>query len=77
MASPDRDLSTSMMEGESLLMLDPEEGTTKIGTIINSTTDGKIFRYAIRAGLATDCNAKIARDRLERYEVRRSFGTEA
>ena len=77
MASHDLSWTSLGVDENDLMCVDPLAAAQALKRAINRLTDGEVVSAAIRFGLNIRSDAMVLRNRLERHEMRRYFGSEA
>ena len=70
-------LASLGLDGEDLICFDPVAVAQAINRAISKLTDGEVASSVLRLGLNIRSNARVLRHRLERYQIRRHFGSGA
>ena len=70
-------LASLGLDGEDLICFDPVAVAQAINRAISKMTDGEVASSVLRLGLNIRSNARVLRHRLERYQIRRHFGSGA
>ena len=65
------------LDGEDLMCFDPEAAAQAVNRAISKMTDGDVVISVLHHGLNIRSDARVLRNRLERYQMRRHFGTGA
>ena len=77
MASLDLSWASLGVDENDLMCVDPLAAAEALKRAINRLTDGEVVTAALRFGLNVRSDAMIVRNRLERHEMRRYFGSDA
>ena len=74
MANLDLSWASLGLDGEDLMWFDPVAAAQSINRAISKMTDGEVAISVLRHGLNILSDARVLRNRLERYHLRRHFG---
>ena len=73
MGDSDSSLAWLVLEGENLMCVDPVAAAQALNRTINKMTDGEVAVSVLRHGLNIRSDARVLRNRLERYQMKRHF----
>ena len=77
MEDSDSSLAWLGLDGEDLMCVDPVAAAQALHHSINELIDGEVAVSVLRLGLNIRSDARVLRDRLERHQMRRYFGSGA